>query len=93
MVKQNKKANKPIVEGIIIPEKWDGNGKVTGVTIQTSDESIYLVEHTKSGQELLNLIHEKVEAKGKIRERLDGSMLIAVQSYRKVEEKIENGVT
>ncbi|NNK85816.1 MAG: hypothetical protein HKO91_09720 [Desulfobacterales bacterium] len=93
MVKQNKKANKPIVEGIIIPEKWDDDGKVTGVTIQTNTENVYLVDHTRVGQELLNLIHEKVKAKGKIRERLDGSMLIAVQSYRKVEEKIENGVT
>jgi hypothetical protein len=92
MSKQNKKADKPIIEGIIIPEKWDDNGKVTGVTIQTNDEKVYLVEHTRAGQELLSLIHKKVEAKGKIRERLDGSTLITVQSYLKMEEEVENDV-
>ena len=88
MEKQNKKADKPIIEGIIIPEKWDDDGKVTGVTIQTNTENVYLVDHTRVGQELLNLIHEKVEAKGKIRERLDGSTLIAVHSYRKADKEI-----
>lgn len=92
MSKLNKKVDKPIIEGIIIPAKWDNDGKVIGVTIQTNDENVYLVEHTRSGQELLNLIHEKVEAKGKIKERIDGNTLISVQSYRKVKEEIENGI-
>jgi hypothetical protein len=90
MRKQNNKTYKPVIEGIIIPAKWDYDGKVTGVTIQTNDENVYLVEHTRAGEELLDLIHKKVEAKGKIRERLDGSTLITVHSYRKVEEEIEN---
>ena len=93
MRNQNKKAKELIVEGIIIPAKWNDDGKVIGVTIQSNDENVYLVEHTRTGQELLDLIHEKVEAKGKMKERLDGNTLIAVQSYRKVEEEIENGAT
>jgi hypothetical protein len=92
MSKQNIKAAKPVIEGIIIPAKWDDNGKITGATIQTDDENVYLVEHTRAGEELLGLIHKKVEAKGKIRERLDGSTLITVQSYLKVEEETENDV-
>ena len=86
MNKQNKKANKLAVEGIIIPANWDDNGRITDVTIHTDDEQIYFVEQTGAGQELSNLIHEKVKAKGKIRERLDGHRHIAVQSYQKVEE-------
>ena len=92
MCKQNKKADKPIIEGLIIPGKWNDDGKVTGVTIQTNDENVYLVEPTRTGQELLNLIHEKIVAKGKIRERLDGTALITVKSYQKVKEEIENGI-
>jgi hypothetical protein len=92
MSKQKKKDNKPLIEGIIIPAKWDDNGKVTGVTIQSNDEKVYLVEHTRAGEELLGFIHEKVEAKGKIRERLDGRTLITVQSYRKVEEETGNAL-
>ena len=87
--KEKKKTDKPTIEGIIIPAKWDDNGKVTGVTIQTNDEKVYLVEHTRAGEQLLSFIHKKVEAKGKIRERLDGSTLITVHSYRKVEEEVE----
>lgn len=90
MDKQNKKMGQSIIEGIIIPEKWDDDGKITGVTIQTNNENVYLVEHTRVGHELLNLIHEKVKAQGKIRERMDGHTLIAVQSYQKVEEKFNN---
>ena len=92
MSKQNKKADKPVIEGLIIPAKWDDDGKVTAVTIQTDDEKIYLVEHTRAGEELLGLIHKKVAAKSKIKERLDGSTLIIVHSYREVEEEIENNV-
>lgn len=92
MSKQNKKADKPMIEGIIIPAKWDDNGKVTGVTIQTNDEKVYLVEHTRTGEELLGLIHKKVEAKGKIKERLDGSTLIIVQSFKKLKEQFENNI-
>jgi hypothetical protein len=85
-----KRAGKSVIAGIIIPAKWDDNGKVTCVTIQTNDEKVYLVEQTKTGEELLRLIRQKVEVTGKIRERLDGSTLISVYTYKKIEEQFEN---
>ena len=86
MVKKGKrKSGKPAIVGIVIPAKWDENGNVIGVTIHTDDEKVYFVEHTRTGEELLGLIHRKVEATGKIRERLDGSTLINVQKYKAIQ--------
>jgi len=79
--KGKKKSSLPLICGIIIPAQWDENGNVIGVTIHTEDEKAYIVEHTKTGEELLSHINQKVEAMGKIRERIDGSMLISVGSY------------
>lgn len=83
--KGKKKSNLPLICGIIIPAQWDEDGNVIGVTIHTNDEKVYIVEHTKTGEELLNHINQKVEARGRVRERVDGSMLISVASYFSIE--------
>ena len=70
-----------MISGIVIPDQWDANGKVVTVAIHTKNEKVFLVEHTKIGNELLNLIHKEVEVTGKIRERLDGKTSIGVKSY------------
>ncbi len=92
MNRPKKRSSKSVIRGIIIPAKWDENGKVTGVTIQTNDEKVYLVEHTRPGEELLGLIHRKVEATGKIRERFDGNTLISIHEYKIIEEQFENNM-
>jgi hypothetical protein len=89
--KTSKRIIKPKIRGIIIPERWDDNGDIIRVALHTNDEKAYLVEHTRKGKELVNLIHKKVEATGKIRERLDGKMFITVQNYTIKEE--QNGVS
>jgi len=87
--KGKKKSNLPLICGIIIPAQWDENGNVIGVTIHTNDEKAYFVEHTKKGEELLNYVNQKVEVRGKIRERMDGSVLISVGSYLSIENYAE----
>jgi len=92
MSTQKKNTSKPIIEGIIIPARWNDNGKVTGVSIQANDESVYLVECNKTGEELLGLIHKKVEATGKIRECLDGRVHIRIRSYKTIEEPCDTNI-
>lgn len=69
------------VTGVIIPAQWDVQGSVTGVSIQTHDEKVYLVEPDFKGPELLNFTREMVSASGDIREGLDGKALISVYRY------------
>ena len=84
-----KGANKkimPKIRGIILPEKWNDNGNVISVAIHTDDESTYLIEQNRKGRELLKLVRRKVEAEGKIRERLDGKTILMVRDYNTIEE-------
>lgn len=52
------------------------------MTIHANDEKVFLVEHTKIGNDLLNLIHKEVQVTGKIRERFDGKTSIGIKSYK-----------
>jgi hypothetical protein len=80
------KRSKLIIEGIIIPYNWDENGNIKGVSIHTSDEKEYRVQHSGVGRQLLAYIHHKVEVTGKIRERLDGRLYISIRSYLTIGE-------
>lgn len=77
-----KKSKKSMISGIVIPAQWDADGKVITVTINANDEKVFIVEHTKIGNDLLNLIHKEVEVTGKIRERFDGKTSIGIKSYK-----------
>ena len=81
-----------MISGIVIPAQWDANGNVITVTIHTRDEKVLLVEHTKIGNDLLNLIHKEVEVTGKIRERIDGKTCIGIKSYKITDTQSENNI-
>ena len=81
-----KKKTKPKIRGIVLPEKWNDEGSVISVAIHTDDETAYLVEQNRKGRELLKLIRCKVEAEGKIRERLDGKTILMVREYNTIDE-------
>ena len=87
-----KKSKKSVIYGIVIPVQWDANGKVITVTIHTKDEKVLLVEHTKIGNDLLNLTQKEVEVTGKIRERLDGKTCIGIKSYNLVDKQAESSM-
>ena len=79
----------PKIKGLIIPSNWDEKGNIKAVSLHTSDEKEYLVEVGGVGKELLAHIHHKVEATGKISERLDGRRYISVHSYSTLTEPEE----
>lgn len=71
--------------GVVTPAKWDENDKIVGVSIQTLDEKEYIVESDKIGKELITFIHNRVEAMGSVRKRLDGKQVIKITSYRTID--------
>ena len=85
-----KKKQTPEVTGIIMPNNWDTNGKVTQIAIYTNAEEVYLVEPNQTGQELLSHINRRVEVRGKKRERLDGNQYITVDKYIVLEKIVED---
>lgn len=86
---KSRRARKPTVSGIIVPEKWDNNGNVVGVSIQTFDENEYLVKNYKQGKTLLSLVNKTVSVIGKVSERLDGKMIIQVNRFDVINDFID----
>ena len=72
------------IEGLIIPNKWDENGNITGIAIHTDKEEVYVVAHNRMESELSNQLHVKVRIEGKIMQRLDGNKLIHVKNFRPI---------
>ena len=76
--------SKNAIKGLVMPDKWDENGKIIGVAIHTDKEEIYLVAHNRLEEELLHQLHIRIRTEGKIMERLDGSKLIHVKSFQPI---------
>jgi hypothetical protein len=72
------------IEGLVIPNKWNENGKIVGIAIHTDKEEIYIVAHNRMEAELLNQLHLKVRIEGKVMERLDRSKLLHVRSFQPI---------
>ena len=73
------------IKGLVIPEQWNHDGEIVGVTIHTRHEEIFHVAHNDIGRELLAFVQQEVEAVGRIDERINGTTLITVKSYRVVD--------
>jgi hypothetical protein len=76
-----RKGKKRTISGVIVPEDWDDRNRVIRVGVKISDYEEYIVEYNKQGKELMSLIDQKVRVKGKVRERLDGDLMISVSNY------------
>ncbi len=81
-----------VISGFVIPVQWDADGNAITVTIHTKDEKVFWVEHTKIGNELLNLGQAEVEVRGKIRERIDGKTSIGIKAYELTNKQTESNV-
>jgi hypothetical protein len=74
------------ISGIVMPHNWDESGKVIEIALYTNAEEVYSVDHNRLTQELMNLMHNRVEVKGKIRGGPNKRKSIAVQQYMVLEE-------
>jgi hypothetical protein len=74
-------SQKTIITGIIMPYNWDENGRIIEIALYTNNEEVYPLEHNSLTRELMNLVHQRVEIKGKLSEHPDGNKSIAVNNY------------
>jgi hypothetical protein len=82
---KSKKAPGRTVTGILIPQQWDDDGNVVGMSIQAFDETEYIVKTTDRVKEFLDFINQKVKVTGKVSERLDGKLLVEVNRFEVIE--------
>lgn len=78
------------VTGIIMPNRWDNNGRIIEIAIYTGAEEVYRVEPNRLAHEIMmNFMHKRIAVQGRITERLDGDMTIAIQKFSVLEEIVE----
>lgn len=73
------------ITGVVIPEESNKYDNVIHVAIKTSDYEEYVVEHNKAGKDLFLLVDKKVRVRGAVRERLNGDLVISVNSYEQID--------
>jgi hypothetical protein len=77
------------LQGVIIPVKWDPDGRVAAIAIATTDERQLIVdEQSGTGKELRHLLQAAVRLKGRIslslRSDSRSEQIIEVQDYKPI---------
>ena len=91
MIKKTNKSGNASITGIILPAKWNEQGKAARISIHTDNKKEYQVNFSGAGRELLNHTYKKVEIEGKPKEQLSGGLTIDVKKYKIIEEQPESG--
>lgn len=92
ITKQKKTSAPPPITGIILPSRWDEQGKPARIAIHTDDRKEYQIDFSGAGKELLNLTYKKVAVQGKLREQLNGRAILIVRMYQIIKDAPENSV-
>ena len=90
--KHKKKSTPPTITGIILPSRWDEQGKPARIAIHTDDQKEYQIDFSGAGKELLNLTYKKVAVEGRLREQLNGRAILNVRKYQIIIDAPENSV-
>jgi hypothetical protein len=91
--KQKKTPGPPPITGIILPSKWDAQGKPARIVIHTDDRKEYQIDFSGAGKELLKLTNKKVAVQGKLGEQLNGWAILRVRQYQIINDASENSVS
>lgn len=93
-IKKNKKTpGSPPIKGIIMPSKWNEQGKPARIAIHTDDGKEYVIDYSGAGKELLDLIYKNVVVQGKLRQQLNGRSILCVRQYQIINDPSENSVS
>ena len=68
------------INGLIIPDRWDEDGNITGIAIAGFDESNHSILMDRVGKGLLKFMNDKVIITGNIFE-LDNTDVIKVTAF------------
>jgi hypothetical protein len=88
--KHKKTSGPPPITGIILPSKFNEQGKPARIAIHTDDQKEYQIDFSGAGRDLLNLTYKKVAVQGKLREQLNGRAILCVRQYRVLTEAPED---
>jgi hypothetical protein len=91
--KIKKRLGPPPIQGIIMPSRWNEQGKPARIAIHTDDRQEYEIDFSGAGKELLELTYKKVAIQGKLRQLLNGREILSVRQYQIIEDACENCIS
>ena len=91
--KLKKTPGPPPIQGIIIPSRWNEQGKPARIAIHTDDRKEYEIDFSGAGKELLDLTYQKVTIEGKLRQQLNGRSILCVRQYQVIKDACDNSVS
>lgn len=83
----------PPITGIILPSKWNEQGKPARIALHTDDRKEYEIDFSGAGKELLDLTYKKVAVRGKLRQQLNGRAILSVRQYQIIKDAPEDSVS
>ena len=83
----------PPITGIILPSRWNEQGKPARIAIHTDDRKEYEIDFSGAGKELLDLTYKKVAVQGKLRQQLNGRAILCVRQYQIIKDAPEDSVS
>ena len=86
MAANKKEGALSILEGIVLPSKWDSEGNVMRKTLNTQNESEYVIDYSGKGKELLNHLRQQIEVEGRVLQRIGGAFYVKVSGYHFINE-------
>ena len=93
-IKKNKMRPGPRpIEGIVMPSRWNEQGKPARIALHTDDRKEYEIDFSGAGKELLDLTYKKVAVQGKLRQQLNGRTILCVRRYQVIKDNTENNVS
>ncbi len=91
--KHKKTPGPPPITGIILPSKWNEQGKPARIALHTDDRKEYEIDFGGAGKELLDLTYKKVAVQGKLRQQLNGRAILSVRQYQIIKDAPEDSVS
>lgn len=56
------------ITGLLVPDKWDEHGAITGLALLTGDEEKYLIKPDDNLEPLLAVLRRTIELQGTVKE-------------------------
>ena len=88
-MKKSEPPTEVTIVGHVTPSAWDNDDNMIGISVATDDED-YVVELTRTGEELFDFLDENVKVTGILRTNRDGTQRISVTNYEVLDNMDED---
>jgi hypothetical protein len=88
-MKKSQPPKEVTIVGHVTPSDWDTDDNMIGISVATDAEE-YVVELTRTGEELFDFLDETVKVTGIVRSDRDGTQRIRVADYEVLDEMDED---